>query len=1450
MAMSPDQVHGHQYVDFDEYIDIQLRKTGSTIKTTDVMTAVVGALTLVTLYLLVFVICDHWIVPGGFGPVTRGVMLAVVCSIACVWIVFKVIVPWRRRVSGLYAASTIEKASPALKSSLINLVDISRSGHEVSPEIYQSIERRAALALTHVDVNETVDRRSLLRLSNALLAVVVLFCLYWIFSPKNPGTSLWRAIMPTANVGVATRTEIFNVHPGDKDVLARSQIEVTADIRGEIPQQTFLYFTTADHKFVDERVDMRLENEGTRKFRCVLTGDNGGGILQNMTYRIVAGDAATRDYKIRVIQPPAATIDSIRLDSPEYTHREAVTQTTGPIDALEGTRVTLKAHANMALRSASLQFFDDEAATRRAEEIPIHLTDGTKLEVEWKLAIRSDGTYPHYYRIFCTSTEGESDPSPSLYNLSIRPDLPPGITLRDPKTDLDLPANAILPLVIEAGDPDFALTYIDLNIEKDGSPVIPLSIYSGHDQQIKTTYRWQLKDYQFKPKDTITYWLEAKDNRQPIANVSRTPKLRIHITAPVPEEQVQKQLASAEQRQKQEAQRSEGEQPPQDGKEDNAEDNRNNQQKSKQQKGKNQAGAKQQEKGQRGGANGKPDDEQTDPEQKNDGREQGNSKNDNDQTAQSVNDSPDKNGSQKQRLNPDNPADDAKALHDINDIMQRDHKDSRPNPSQGAGQSDQDKPEKNQPNPDKSNPDKTDQQKPDQNSQQQKQNQKQQGSSADSSQGGQQSQDKQGKAESKQNPSEGSKSENQPNSNEKAGESGNQSRDQKDAKGQSSTPGAEKQDAHGAKPQGAKPSNSNNEGGNSGEKQDGRNQQQQGGERSQQQAGRRNGASEGSSQPKDKRDQKDARGDQSSKTENQPGTPNQDRKPGEQQSQDQKHPDQTGQKTEQSKTNPGKSDQKQEGPQDAKNPSNNQDGSSGSDQPGKNNQQSKDGGQAQNGNQPGDQKANDQGTKDGASQNQNQPQNGDGNSASRKPNEGNAQKPSSDQGSANEPGKKEQGSNQAGNRQPSKQQSDNANERGDASRKEPGEKAGQASRKSERDEKGQPKNGQMGNPNGEQQPQDRKEKGEVASGREAKSVKDRRNERPTNPVDTTTPASNRKRLDEQPTSVRDQKNRTGTAGSETESSQTSPKEGTPQEGTTDPRGRRQEAERKSGGQSQQETGAEQKQGGAEQKQGGTQQKQSSQEQSGAQPESSTKDGQAQPGQPKDGQPKDGQPQAGQSQTGQGEKGQGEKGQGQGKEGAKGQGQEGKGQEGKNGAGQEGKGNQSSPSGQPGNKPSPGMGQGGKGNSGGGFNNGEGPGEGAPLEESQANLDYAKKATDLVLNRLESQLKRGKIDKKIEEEMGWNKDQIRRFVERMRKEAQAAQDPNSPGSEARRLQFEETLKSLNFHPTAPRRSHQGPKNIDNEIGSQRSDPPAEYRALYEAYTKSLAKPIPQRSDDKK
>jgi hypothetical protein len=144
--------------------------------------------------------------------------------------------------------------------------------------------------------------------------------------------------------------------------------------------------------------------------------------------------------------------------------------------------------------------------------------------------------------------------------------------------------------------------------------------------------------------------------------------------------------------------------------------------------------------------------------------------------------------------------------------------------------------------------------------------------------------------------------------------------------------------------------------------------------------------------------------------------------------------------------------------------------------------------------------------------------------------------------------------------------------------------------------------------------------------------------------------------------------------------------------------------------------------------------------------------------------------------------------------------------------------------------------------GGGHNNGTGNGQGEGLvnTEKEANLEYARKATDLILNRLQGQLSRGKVDESLLKELGWTKDEVRRFVERMRRQAQSEQGGNTPADEARRLQWEETLRSLELKRSPRSRSGIGVKKIGGlEIEGRRSTPPPEFRELYDAYTKSLS-----------
>lgn len=543
-----------RYVDYDEFIDFQVQKTRAGIKTNDLLTALIGGSVAVLAYVLAFAVFDHWIIDGGFSRGMRFALLGLLVTGLCIWSVWKLVLPYFRKVSALYAAREIEQTDPQFRSTLITLVDLKQAGRKVSPEIRAVLEKRAGLGLTHMDVEQAVDRRPLMRLSYVLLGLVVVTCLYTVFSPKKLSNSLWRALLPTAAVAVDTRTEIDRVQPGDVEVLARAQLEVTADLSGEMPEEVTLLYSTSDNRLVDEPIAMREVDEGLRQYRGVITGENGRGILQNLTYRVVAGDATSPSYSVTVKQPPSATVDEVHFSFPKYMQFVDRTQTGGAIDSWEGVEVTVRATANMPIASAMVKFSDTEDLTTKAEELPLKVENGNELTATWRLQIRSDGTYPNFYRMHVVNDAGEEDPNPTLHPIKITPDRRPEIQLAHPTGDIERPANAIVPLLFAARDPDFKLRAVVLHIEQNGEklPQAPRLFEAPPEQQsISDTYQFDLGGLDVKPGDRVTYWLEARDNMEPFGsrsgNRTNTPRLNITILEPASQEEVQQQLEEDQQ---------------------------------------------------------------------------------------------------------------------------------------------------------------------------------------------------------------------------------------------------------------------------------------------------------------------------------------------------------------------------------------------------------------------------------------------------------------------------------------------------------------------------------------------------------------------------------------------------------------------------------------------------------------------------------------------------------------------------------------------------------------------------------------------------------------------------------------------------------------------------------------------------------------------------------------
>jgi hypothetical protein len=530
MASATQAPDGKHYVEYEEYVDFQLEKTRSNIKLNDILTTLTALAVAVLGYLLAFVVLDQWVIPGGFGYAARVLLLIVLASGVFGTLGWRVLWPLWRRVHPIYAARVIERSDPNLKSNLVNFVDVRQANAQSAAVVLKAMQKRAAVELSHIDVEQAVDRRPLLKIACALLAVVLVSSAYIIFSPKDPFSSVRRALLPTAPIAVATETTITEVKPGDTTVPARSFLDIEAEVRGKAVDHVQVLYTTADHKYVDAAVEMKRADSGPT-FRAVVMGENGRGLLQDLTYRIVAGDARTPDYTVKVIQPPSARVDEVHYVFPSYMQFEEKTTDGGPIDGWEGAEVTLKATANMPVRRAHVVLTDTEESIV-GEEIGMHVTDGTKLSANWKLEFRQDGTAARFYHVRVTTEKNATDPDPTRYTYRIRPDQRPEVTLLAPSSsDLTMPANGIISLAIQATDPDFLLRSITLKAERSGDTFPDRRLFEDQvlGQTFRGDYDFRLEPLGVREGDTIQFWIEAKDNKQPTANRANTPRINVHI---------------------------------------------------------------------------------------------------------------------------------------------------------------------------------------------------------------------------------------------------------------------------------------------------------------------------------------------------------------------------------------------------------------------------------------------------------------------------------------------------------------------------------------------------------------------------------------------------------------------------------------------------------------------------------------------------------------------------------------------------------------------------------------------------------------------------------------------------------------------------------------------------------------------------------------------------------
>jgi collagen type III alpha len=546
-------------VDSEGYIDDHIRRTRRSLKLVDaaagILTLAVGLLG----FLLVAGLVDHWIIPGGLGPVGRMVMFGLLL-LGIAWYGWRQFMPLLRSINPVYAAHTIERSAPSLKNSLLNVLLFRSHRQQMSAKVYHALEQQAAQRLSASHADAQIDHGTLLKLGYALVAITAICALYSVLSPKNLAVSAARVLAPWTNLAPPSRVHITNVKPGDASVAIGERVTISAEISGASDDDPVrVHYSTSDESLIDESIVMTRPTTALHYTADLPRATDGGsaGVQQPMEYWIEAGDARSPKFRLEVFQRPTIVVQRVRYAYPDYTREPpAVVDHVGDIRGIEGTTVTVEALASEPIKSAYVDFDGDGTSDKRMT------VDGDRATASFTLELRDDRRTPWHltYALRFTTPEGRTNDDPVQHRLDVQPDYSPEVRITQPEEpELAVHVGDTVMIAVEARDPDYALGGVRLvgrTKTASGSDEVDVLLAdllaTEHAGLYKHRKPFVPADAQLRPGDVLEYWAEARDNRRPDANLALSEHRKLRIVdddAPADPQQNNQRGGAGEQQQ-------------------------------------------------------------------------------------------------------------------------------------------------------------------------------------------------------------------------------------------------------------------------------------------------------------------------------------------------------------------------------------------------------------------------------------------------------------------------------------------------------------------------------------------------------------------------------------------------------------------------------------------------------------------------------------------------------------------------------------------------------------------------------------------------------------------------------------------------------------------------------------------------------------------------------------
>ena len=379
---------------------------------------------------------------------------------------------------------------------LLDLAEIDNRKFGYSEVLIARAMDGIAERVRHFDLEAGVRKRALLVYSVPLVLVVCGGLLWWRLEPVSFGYSLARF---NYFLGFSAESGIeIAVEPGDKEILAGSDLEVDASVKAFVRKPPSLHVLSGgeERAYAMERLDAG-QAKGRARYKNTLAK-----IDRDIAYFVALGDEATRVFRVSVREEPRITDGTVSLSYPSYTGlaREVVAQGIWDMTVPFGTEAAFDLAANCRPDSAWVAFIGEGG---RAWDMPLEVR-GDSMSGSVRLAENLG------YTLELLGPERLRAKAHGPHVINVVPDKSPYVRIESPGREIMLEADMIIPLTVVAFD-DYGISSMTLNYEfKGGKGEIALA-FNGK-AQARCDYTWDVTRLDVFPGDAVSYYVVVADN--------------------------------------------------------------------------------------------------------------------------------------------------------------------------------------------------------------------------------------------------------------------------------------------------------------------------------------------------------------------------------------------------------------------------------------------------------------------------------------------------------------------------------------------------------------------------------------------------------------------------------------------------------------------------------------------------------------------------------------------------------------------------------------------------------------------------------------------------------------------------------------------------------------------------------------------------------------------------